>query len=133
MQSVTVHSPSPASRGRIRPRHRPEPSRSFSPVRGVCESAISGEATAISPREGSVRVGPRRVCGRRSGGGEQPAPVATEDEAAANPTPSRFLATAYFVFRFDHRRVPWIRKSSLRFLFFPPKSSDLQAVRSRSP
>jgi hypothetical protein len=30
MQGVTVHSPSTTSRGRLRPRHRPEPSRSSS-------------------------------------------------------------------------------------------------------
>jgi hypothetical protein len=38
MQGVTVHSPSPASRGRLRPRHRPEPSRS---------SSLPFEASAI--------------------------------------------------------------------------------------
>ena len=38
MQGVTVHSPSTASRGRLRPRHRPEPSRS---------SSLPFEASAI--------------------------------------------------------------------------------------
>jgi hypothetical protein len=84
------------------------------------------------PREGRVGAGPRRVCGRRSRGAHQAGPVATEDEEAANTSPPRFVATASFVSRSEHRRLPRIRTSSLRFLFFRSKSSVLQ-VRPSSP
>jgi hypothetical protein len=121
MQGVTVHSPSPASRGRSRPRHTPDTSRSTSlPFRRVCGRPISGEAAADLPREGHVGAGPRRLCGRRSRGAQQAGPVASEDEEAANPIPPRFVATASFLSRSEHRRLPQIRTSSLRFLLFRP-------------
>ena len=62
MQGVTVHSPSTSSRGRIRPRHRPEASRS---------SSLLFEATAFR------RFATRR---RRFGRASVPVPVGAVDD-----------------------------------------------------
>jgi hypothetical protein len=115
---VTVHSPSPASRGRSRPCHTPETSRSTS-----LPLDASGEGRFFPATR-------RRICRRK--GESAPVPVGCEeDEVEVVSRQSRSRAKtkraqirfrrgssrpSSFVSVSDHRHLPRIRTSMLRFV-----------------